>query len=131
MTAIHIALSIAFLGQAVDKKESLEALQKRVNTTRVLLLRSDNKREELEETKLVEKPVFRYSDELRGIEDAGLWLWTAHGRPVAALKVERYREGRLKTPWLYCVASLTSELVRAEWVEAKPFQTRQPGIVWR
>jgi hypothetical protein len=131
MTAAHVVLSLALLGQSDDKKASLEALQKRVDTTRIFMLSKDPNGDKREDSKLVEKPIFRYSDELRGIEDAAIWLWSAHGRPVAALKVERYREGRLKTPWLYCFASLSSELVRAEWVDAKPFQARQPGTVWR
>src|SRR5439155_26159827 len=51
--------------------------------------------------------------------------------PVAAMKVERYKAGRFPTPWLYCFASLSSDLVHAEWVDASPFQTRQPGVKWQ
>jgi hypothetical protein len=128
---LQVAFSLALLAQTADKKESLELLQQRASAGRVSLIKGGRKTVDKESIKLVEKPVFRYSDELRAIEDAGIWLWTRHGRPVAALKVERYKEGRLRVPWLYCFASLSAELVRAEWDDAAPFQARKPGIAWR
>jgi hypothetical protein len=104
-------------------------MQKRVDATHVLLI--TRKRVADLENVLVAKRIFRYSDELREIEDAGIWLWTCDQRPVAALKVERYKAGRFTTPWLYCFASLSSELVRAEWADARPFKARKPGIDWQ
>jgi hypothetical protein len=131
MCALQVALSLTLLAQVADKKASLELLQQRASGTRVSLVKAEQKRVDKESIKLVEKPVFRYSDELRAIEDAGIWLWTSRSRPVAALKVERYREGGFRVPWLYCFTSLSSELVRAEWDDGAPFQARKPGIAWQ
>ena len=131
MTAVPLFLSMALLGQAADNKASLEELQNRVNATQISLFRDEETRDAGASARLVEKPVFRYSDELRQIEDAGIWLWTDRNRPVAVMKVERYKLGRFPTPWVYCFASLSPELVRAEWTDAPPFQARQPGVKWQ
>lgn len=105
---------------------SLKELQQRVEATVVSITRSGTPK-----AMLAQKPVFRYSDELRRIEDAGIWLWTDHGRAVAAMKVERYQAARFPVPWLYCFASLSPELIRAEWADAKSYQSKQPGAKWR
>ncbi len=135
MSAIPILLTMLCLGQtpvepskaeAPASEASLKVLQQRVETTQVTLSKAAGRK-----AQLVAKPVFRYSDELRQIEDAGVWLWTDRGRPVAAMKVERYQTGRFPIPWLYCFASLSSELVDAEWTNAKSFQAKQPGVKWQ
>src|SRR5262245_46815671 len=127
MSPILLVLSLAVLGQETDAKASLEQLQKRVNGTRISLSSSEKTNRAGADPRLVEKPVFRYSDELRLIEDAGIWIWIADNRPVAAMKVERYKAERFTTPWLYCFASLSTDLVHAEWADAKPYQSRKPG----
>src|SRR5436190_558225 len=99
MSVIPWILVLSLLSEDVDAKASLEVLQQRVETTRITFERKD---ERPVTAQLVEKPIFRYSDELRQIEDAGIWLWTDRNRPVAAMKVERYKTGRFRTPWLYC-----------------------------
>lgn len=135
MSAIPFFITLLCLGQtptegpkaeAPANEASLKVLQQRVEMTQVTLSKEAGRK-----ARLVEKPVFRYSDELRQIEDAGVWLWTDRGRPVAAMKVERYQTGRFPIPWLYCFASLSSELVDAKWTDAKPFQARQPGVKWQ
>ena len=135
MSLIPILLTMLCLGQtptespkteAPANEASLKALQQRVETTQVSLSKEAGRK-----ATLVEKPVLHYSDELRQIENAGVWLWTDRGRPVAAMKVERYQTGRFPIPWLYCFTSLSSELVHAEWVDAKPFQAKQPGVKWQ
>lgn len=131
MPSIPVLLTLLCLGQATDNEVSLDVMQKRVEPTRISLLNGEGKKDGGVNARLVEKPVFRYSDELREIEDAGIWLWTDRNRPVAAMKVERYKVGRLARPWLYCFASLSSDLVRAEWMDDAPFQARKPGIKWQ
>lgn len=131
MSIFQLLLLMALLGQEIDNKESLEQLQTRVDTTRISLLKGESEKDGLVTARLVEKPVFRYSDQLRQIEDAGIWLWIDRNRPVAAMKVERYKPGRFPTPWLYCFTSLSTELIHAEWVDAAPFQARKPGVSWK
>lgn len=112
--------------EAPANEASLKVLQQRVETTQVSVSKEPGRT-----AKLVEKPVFRYSDQLRHIDDAGVWLWTDRGRPAAAMKVEKYQSGRFPIPWLYCFTSLSSELVDAEWTTAKPFHAKRPGVTWQ
>lgn len=130
MSAFPILITMICLGQAAVEKPndevSLKAMRQRVQESRVTLTdKADVK------LQLVEAPVFRYSDELRHIEDAGMWLWTNGGRPVAAMKVEHYQPGIHPRPWLYCFASLSSELVAAEWEGDPKYQARKPGVTWK
>ena len=55
MSLLPVALSIALLGQADDKKASLEILQKRADTTRIVLRSDDKNKEQGEEATLVAK----------------------------------------------------------------------------
>ncbi len=140
MSAVPILITMLCLGQspadvpksaAAASEVSLAAMRQRVEPTRITLLGMDGEKSAGKEARLVEAPIFRYSDELREIEDAGMWLWTDRGRPVAVMKVERYKTSRFPTQWLYCFVSLSPELVRAEWADASPFQAKQPGVKWQ
>jgi hypothetical protein len=128
MWTAQVVLSLLALGQETAKDASLESLQRRVAKTRVALASA---KESTTVASLVSKPVFRYSDELREIEDAGIWLWADRERPIAALKIERYKPGRFKVPWLYCFASLATSPLRAEWEDADPFVSRKAGLTWQ
>lgn len=125
MALISAILTMIAVSQTDVDEASLQAMQQRAQDSRVTLA---NKPEI--KPQFVATPVFRYSDELRHIEDAGLWVWTESGRPVASLKVERYRPDIHPTPWLYCFVSLSPELVSAEWDAAPPFLARKPGVSW-
>lgn len=140
MSTIPILITLLCLGQssadepksvATAREASLVALRQRVEPTRITLLGTDGAKSSGADVRLVEAPIFRYSDELREIEDAGMWLWTDRSRPVAVMKVERYRPSRFPTPWLYCFVSLSPEFVRAEWADSRPFQAKQPGVKWQ
>ena len=124
MSLIPVLISLLWIAQAPDNEAN--ELQTRVSTTRIVLGKNIDRK-----VQLIEKPLFRYSDELRQIEDAGIWMWLDKGRPAAVLKVERYKKGRFAVPWLYCFASLSPELVRAEWADAQPYQAKQPGVKWQ
>lgn len=130
MSPFPILITMICLGQAAVEKPNeevtLKAMRQRVQESRVTLTDKANVK-----LHLVEAPVFRYSDELRHIEDAGMWLWTNGGRPVAAMKVEHYQPGIQPRPWLYCFASLSSELVTAEWDGNPKYQAREPGVIWK
>lgn len=135
MFGISIFITLTLIGQAateaseagaLNSEASLKLLQQRVETTRVQLPKHADVN-----LKIVTNPVFRYSDELRQIEDAGLWLWTDRGRPAAVMKVERYKLGLLPRQWLYCFVSLSPELISAEWPNERKYQAREPGVVWK
>jgi hypothetical protein len=123
---LQLALPMLLFAQTGDEEgASLAELQRRAQATRVAL--ANNKDQTLD---FVEKPVFRYTDELRNIEQAGIWLWTDRGQPAAMMKVERYRQGERAPHWLYCFASLSPERIGAEWDGNPPFVAREPGIAW-
>ena len=126
MSSIPLLITLLCLGQSPADEVSLKAMQQRVQDSRVTLT-NDAKSKLL----LVAAPVFRYSDEVRHIEAAGIWLWTDRGRPAAAMKVEHYQPGIHPRPWLYCFASLSSELVTAEWEGDPKYQARKPGVMWK
>lgn len=125
MAPFPVLVMLLYLDQASDKDVSLKVMHQRAQDSRVRLTNGA-----ASELQLMAAPVFRYSDELRQIEDAGVWLWTHHGRPAAAMKVEYYKPGVLTRPWLYCFASLSPELVTAEWDRGPTFQARKPGVTW-
>lgn len=131
MSPLSVLITMLCLGQVAAAETpgdevSLKVMRQRVQATRVTLSDKANAK-----VQLVEAPVFRYSDEVRHIEDAGIWLWTDCGRPAAAMKVEHYQPGIHPRPWLYCFASLSSELVTAEWEGDPKYQARKPGVTWK
>ncbi len=138
MTAYPIIFAMLTIAQTAEgpkgdspkasaaSETSLAAMFQRVEKTQVTIPKNSAAKIKVEAA-----PVFRYSDELRRIEDAGMRLWTDRGRPVAAMKVERYTPGIHPEPWLYCFASLSSDQVAAEWKGARGYQTRKPGVTWK
>jgi hypothetical protein len=82
---------------------------------------------------LVEKPIFRYSDQPRRFIDATMWAWTEGGRPVAFQKIEAIEYGDTARPaarWQYCLASLSTRNVTVKWT-GREFRTKSPGIEFR
>jgi hypothetical protein len=87
--------------------------------------------ERLPAARFVSEPLFRYSDEPRRIVDATLWCFEQDGRPAALLKIEKYATAPRNQPWLYCLASLSTELIRADWSDGRQFVARKPGLTLR
>jgi hypothetical protein len=82
---------------------------------------------------LVEKPIFRYSDQPRRFIDATMWAWTEGGRPVAFQKIEAIEFGDAARPdshWQYCLASLSTRNVTVKWT-GREFRTKRPGVEFR
>jgi len=75
-------------------------------------------------------PLFRYSDPVRGILDAALWGYGGEGRPDALLKTEIYNKSQ-GTTWVHCLASLSEELIRADWQDGVTYQAKLPGLTMR
>lgn len=63
---------------------------------------------------LNEEPLQRWNDPTREFSDGSLWLWTADGRPVAAVAVELYKSRDLGAHWSFEFVSLTTGRVEAE-----------------
>lgn len=126
MSSLHIIPMLLAFSQVEADEVSLESMQRRAQESRLSF-----PAESAAKAQFVSKPLFRYSDQLRGIQDAAMFLWTDRGRPVAAMKIEQYKPGVHPRPWLYCFTSLSTELVKAEWDGRSPFQARKPGVTWK
>ena len=105
-----------------QREEQLAAMRRRAESTTVKPLSKDRKTA----AKLVTQPIFRYSDQPRTIMDATLWAWGVKGRPIAVCKIERYR--RVNRRWLYCMASLSTELIESEWPDGHRWSSKKPGL---
>src|SRR5262245_7507812 len=56
------------------------------------------------------EPLQRWNDPTREFSDGSLWLWTARGRPVAAVAVELYPSRTHGQAWSFELVSLTTDL---------------------
>jgi hypothetical protein len=83
------------------------------------------------EVRMIDRPVFRYSDQERFIDDATLWLWTDRGRPVA-LQKEEAGNFQGKPVWTVCFASFSSGPVEARWPrDERQMTTKEAGCDFR
>jgi len=110
---------------AKDSAERLVKLRHRAEGTRVFIVDDDGR----EEVEMRSEPVFRYADQPRSIVDGTLWVWGESGRPVALQKVEYFPV--VPTNWTYCLASLSSGLVAAEWRGGRRWTATKPGVELR
>ena len=114
-------------GQEQQKARLLEQMTALAKETHVSVADAEKP------AQLVEKPIFRYSDQPRRFIDATMWAWTEAGRPVAFQKIEAIEYGDAGRPaalWQYCLASLSTRNVTVKWT-GREFRTRSPGIEFR
>jgi hypothetical protein len=111
--------------KAIESAERLANMRRRAEHTHVFATDGDKR----EEIAMRSEPVFRYGDQPRGIVDATLWVWGEPGRPVALQKIEFYPP--TPTSWTYCLASLSSGLVAAEWQGGRTWTAIKPGVEMR
>jgi hypothetical protein len=78
---------------------------------------------------LAKDAALRYADQPRGFVDATLWVWTHQGRPVAFEKIEALNSADSRPHWQYCFASVSSELLLAEWPNRR-FRSTEPGVAF-
>lgn len=108
--------------ETVKSAQRLANMRRRAEGTRVFELKGG----EREEVAMRAEPVFRYADQPRGIVDGTLWVWGEPGRPTALQKVEFYPP--TPTSWTYCLASLSSGLVAAEWRGGRQWKATKSGV---
>lgn len=80
-----------------------------------------------EEVPLRADPVFRYSDQPRGLVDATFWRWGKKGRPIVLLKVEA-GEGATRAFWQYCVVSLAEHPVKVKFQGQLKLVVKKAGV---
>ena len=105
-----------------------QALLKEMRSAAAAIKVTEKVGEQLRPAKLVEEPIFRYSDEQRFIRDATMWIWTVEGRPVSVMKLERYSFPDPKRHWLFNVGSASPNLFTVQWPFDREFESKKPGL---
>ena len=75
-----------------------------------------------------EEPLLRFSEYQNPILDAALWAWGGKGRPAALEKIELYPKPNWRHSWVHCFASLSDDLVQAEWPDGHRWSSQNPGV---
>ncbi len=86
---------------------------------------------QIQPAKLMDEPIFRYSDEQRQIRDATMWVWTVQGRPVSLMKLERYGFSDPRRQWLFNVGSTSSAILDVKWPFDRAFTSKKPGMTFQ
>ncbi|MDA1049216.1 MAG: hypothetical protein O3C40_01880 [Planctomycetota bacterium] len=76
-----------------------------------------------------EQPVTHFDDNVRRHVDATLWAFTRNGRPVALITCAT-RDASTRR-WSHAVASLSTNLLRAEQSGRSVWRPQQPGVEYR
>jgi hypothetical protein len=114
--------------ESSSREELLEQMQSLARLTKVDVAKAKDR----EAVKLLEKPVFRYSDQPRGFVDATMWAWTSRGRPIAFQKIEAMNKVFSGKPmWQYCFASFSENLLSVQWSEDRKYRSSQAGVAFR
>ncbi len=100
---------------ATEKSPSpvVTAMTKLAETTSVQLV--DPKTKETRDAKWTGRPLVRYGDETRFIQDSTLWVWMDGTRPVAFQKVEINNWVANFPQWTYCFSSMSAQPLKATW----------------
>jgi hypothetical protein len=78
-------------------------------------------------TKMVQEPLYRWSDPTRDFSDGTLWFWKSSGRPIAVVAVELYPQNKaFGTVWALEFTSLATGPIDVEGGEH--FDTRYADL---
>ena len=92
---------------------------------------SEKKGDNLQPAKLVEDPIFRYSDPQRLILDGTMWVWTVDELPVMTMKLERFSLPEPERRWLFNVGSCSTNLIAVKWPFDMEFDSKKPGLTFQ
>jgi hypothetical protein len=125
--AFLLAVRCVTADDADRRDRTLERMRSLAHHTAVRLIEDDGTLRPLE---LRAQPVFRYNDEVRGIHDSTLWVWSDGGRPAALQKIEdSHHRVTGEARWTYCFTSLADRRLRVQW-DGRQFESRAPGLVF-
>lgn len=122
-----LSVAVAEETGTAERKAILKEMRAAVAAIKV----TERAGEQLQPAKLVEEPIFRYSDEQRFIRDATMWIWTVEGRPVSVMKLERYSFSDPKRQWLFNVGSASPNLMTVTWPFDREFESKKPGLAFQ
>jgi hypothetical protein len=89
---------------------------------------SEKKGDILQPAKVVEEPIFRYSDPQRQIIDGTMWVWTIDDLPVMTMKLECCSLPEPERRWLFNVGSTSTKLIDVKWPFEHKFESKKPGL---
>ena len=92
---------------------------------------SEKKGDSLKPAKVVDEPIFRYSDPQRLIIDGTMWVWTVDDLPVMILKLERFSLPEPERRWLFNVGSCSRNLIAVEWSFGQEYESKKPGLTFQ
>ncbi len=100
---------------AAEKSPSpvVAAMTKLAETTSVQIV--DAKTKEPRDAKWTGKPLVRYGDETRYIQDSTLWVWMDGSLPVAFQKVEINNWVANYPQWTFCFSTMSAHPLKATW----------------
>jgi hypothetical protein len=120
--------------QAAERKLLREQMTARIAKVKVATVNTPRGDAPERTATLIAKPLMTYTDEPLFINSATLWAWSPRkdGRPIAICKIEHYDVTRRPLPseWLYCFASVSGELIHADWPDGHQWTARRPGIAF-
>jgi hypothetical protein len=96
-----------------DKAEQLARLELMKNSLKIYEFRGDNGGKPMQ---LVVEPLLRWNNPVSGVRDGTVFIWTAGGRPRAAVQVFQLKDGL----WLHEFQSLSGETFRATLTDGDP-----------
>lgn len=77
------------------------------------------------------KPLLRYNDSTRRLDESTLWLWVERQRPIAFMAIEFYPQRRDSQRWLFEIVSLADSKIEVARGDGWMWRAKQPGIVRR
>lgn len=118
--------------QAAERKQLRKKMAAKIGKVKVAPVDAPAPQQAVQ---LVAKPLMTYTDEPLSINAATVWTWALRkeGRPMAFCKVEHYDMTRraVRAEWLYCFASMSPGLVRANWPDGHEWASSKPGVSFR
>jgi hypothetical protein len=112
-----------------EKQASRLAMMRKTATSIALTERPGEPSERV--APLRPEPVLRYSDPPRHMEDASMWAWGDHGRPVAMLKVELYPPHPPQRRWVLGLVSLSADRISVRYHDGQTWTSSKPGLELR
>lgn len=108
-----------------------QALLKEMRSAAAAIQVNEKVGDQIRSAKLIEEPLFRYSDEQRQIRDATMWVWTVQGRPVSLIKLERYGFPDPRRSWLFNIGSTSSDMIDVKWPFDREYTSKKPGMTFQ
>ncbi len=92
---------------------------------------SEKKGDTLHPAKVVEEPIFRYSDPQRQIIDGTMWVWTIDDLPVMTMKLECCSLPEPERRWLFNVGSCSANSIAVKWSFEQEYESKKPGLTFQ